>query len=354
MGGAIGDVVAARNPVTSKVEETIRTALVEAGFVVPKTKRAIVCRHPDSGNRTLLLTPDVLLAEERIAIEVDPCAPRTHHSRAYTHLGEEEKDRVRNRLYEDAGWSVIRLRLSASEGQHIGDRDVVCASDGATVSAKAALVDAIRDHVSGAPSRVRIVAKSASPSKAQRRSHVTNIGPNQYTDDGYYFSWFASLENPVKVIMRLCDGGRYLYSHGETRYIATVRLDQQPREEWKRLIESAMRAASGLSGTTKWPWGERLFVADSDDGEEIAKRFEYKGSIDDAGHSFTVNCDRLARWDRTYVATAGDEPIAWLHPSAIEAGYRIYEVQAHQGRHGPYQRIFVLRHGEELADLPSQ
>jgi hypothetical protein len=348
----IGEVKPSRNTVTSKIEETVRVAVLAAGYAVPEEKLAVVCRHPDDDARRLALTPDVVLVEHKIAIEVDPLGE--HDGRGYSHLGEEEKDHLRNSLLTQAGWTVIRVRLGATRGAHIGKRDVVVESSGLTRDAAQALVEAIDDAIHRRRARVRLVRKTKSPAPAQRRSSVVNIGINRYTDGGHFFGWYPRLDGP-KRIMRLCVNGRYLYTHGgkEMRYVAEVRLDQVPQNEWKDRLQDILRDLDpDLAGTTKWPWGEALFVCDPDnkDGREIAERHAYKSTIDDAVSRFTTNCDSLAAWNSAEILTDEGAAIARLHDDAITLGYRIVEVVPHTGRHGPYQSIVVTRSPEPATD----
>ena len=101
----------------------------------------VLCHHTDLKWPFLTLTPDVVLTEVRLAIEVDPCGPAPSH-RGSSHRGCEGKDRLRNELLAAVGWTVLRLRLDARKGDHIGDRDVVVESSGFTRAAQSALVEA--------------------------------------------------------------------------------------------------------------------------------------------------------------------------------------------------------------------
>jgi hypothetical protein len=58
----------------------------------------------------------------RLAIEVDPCSPVRLHGSSHHAATEFEKDRIRNSLLGAVGWTVLRVRLGATEGMHIGDR----------------------------------------------------------------------------------------------------------------------------------------------------------------------------------------------------------------------------------------
>ena len=93
-GRTFGEVVPARSQVTSKVEAQVRNFLAEAGYPVPKRHVGVLCHHTDPKWPFLTLTPDVVLADLRLAIEVDPCGPAPAQ-RGSSHRGEEAKDRLR-------------------------------------------------------------------------------------------------------------------------------------------------------------------------------------------------------------------------------------------------------------------
>jgi hypothetical protein len=149
----IGDVLPARNHVSSLIEETVRAHFVKMGYAVPEEKMAALCHHPDPKHKYLSLTPDVVLIDHKIAVEVDPCG-QCDSARGYTHRGEGEKDQIRNDLFNEAGWTVIRLRLGATKGMHIGKRDVVVESSRFTAAAQVALLEAIDDAIAQRRARV--------------------------------------------------------------------------------------------------------------------------------------------------------------------------------------------------------
>lgn len=206
-GATFGDVVPLRSHSTSAIEKQVRRFLREAGY--PVAKRGVLCHHPDEGKTFLTLTPDAVVEECRLAIEVDPCSPIHFHGSSHHAEAEFEKDRIRNSLLGAVGWTVLRLRFGATEGMHIGDRDVVVASSSFTKAVQAALLEALEDFRANREPRVRVVAKAASPRPAKRRSHVVNIGEYKYSDDGHLFNWHPTLEAD-KIALRLCMNGRYL------------------------------------------------------------------------------------------------------------------------------------------------
>jgi len=194
--------------------------------------------------------------------------------------------------------------------------------------------------------RVRIVKKIKRTTPAQRRSPVVNIGEFHYADDGHIFSWYPSLEAKMKEPMRLCVNGRFLYTYRDMGFVAEVGLHELPTDQWREhLIDFLQDADPDELGTTKWPWGDTLFVPvhGRDDGREIVQRAERKTSIDKAAFPFTTNCDALTRWNAEALLDDAQAVIACLHDDAISAGYRIVEVEPRDGRSGPYQSIVVSR-----------
>jgi hypothetical protein len=340
-----GDVQQARNTVTSAIEEKVRETVRSAGYKVPKVKMAVLCHHPNPEFNVLSITPDIVLVEHKIAIEVDPLS----NTRRYpTHTGAEDKDRARNGLMEAVGWTVIRLRLGGSEGSHIGSRDVVVESSGFTQAAQIALIEAIEDKIASRRAKVRVVKKGKTPTKAQRRSAVVNIGPNRYADDGHHFKWFPNPEASMPEPMRLCANGRYLYrsSLDEAGFVAEVGLHEVPREEWRDRLATFLEGfdLTGAGGT-KWPWGDTLLVAaGSHHGSKIIiDDCEYRTSIDKAALYFTTNCDQIATWNADCIGTSDQTPIVSLAPEAVAIGYRIVAVELLRGYRGAYQRITITR-----------
>lgn len=347
----IGDVRPARNLQTSAIEQRVRQAVAEAGYPVQGRRMSVLCRHPQRDGDLLALTPDIVLADHKIAIEVDPLGPAGH---GYSHADAEPKDRVRNQLLEEAGWTVIRLRLGGTAGCHLGERDVVVESSGLTAAARSALLDAIADAIAQRPAQVRVINKGKTPAKARRRSHVVNIGDYRYADDGHIFTWYPSLDSDEKRTLRLALNGRFLYTHApgwhgtnDNRLIAEVGLNQHPRTDWRKLLEVILADTDPATrGTTKWPWGgDRLFLYEpgSNAGQEVVERSAEFENIDKASFYFTTNISTLARWDIDRVSADDDEPIATLHPGALQLGYRITAVEVRNGYRGAYQRIDVSR-----------
>jgi hypothetical protein len=343
-GATFGDVVPPRNFMSSKLEDQVRAYLVEAGYPVAE-RQGILCYHPDKGKNFLTLTPDIVLVDQRLVIEVDPCSPS---SRGLTHHGSEAEDKLRNELLEAVGWTVIRLRLGCTEGGHIGDRDVIVESDGFTKAAKSGLIEALEDFKEGRPASVRLVKKASERPATQRRSHVVRIGEYNYADGGHIFSWYPDLNSERKVTLRLCVDGRYLYTHGSPPlFIAEVGLHEMPRKEW---VDKLTRVLCDMDqdelGTTKWPWGDSLLVADLNlpVARQLVETCEYgKRTIDQMDLLFSISGHPIACWTPSALISENEDTLASIHPEASFIGYHIAEVTRDRGPHGPYQRIYISR-----------
>lgn len=345
-----GDVVPTRSRASSKIEAQVKMFLADGGYQVAQGRAGVLCHHTDPKWPFLTLTPDVILAGLRLAIEVDPCGPTPSH-RGSSHFGNEATDKLRNDLLAAVGWTVIRLRLGAEEGQHIGDRDVVVQSSGFTKAAQNALIEAIEDFKNDRPPTVRLVRKSKSPEPAQRRSHVVNIGLDQYSDDTYWFTWYPELDQPKSHSFRLAAAGRYLYAMTgrESRFVEEIGLHRVDRALWKARLTSHLdgRMVTDLVATTKWPWGDLLLVAtDPDDvlAAEIVQSSDHeKQTIDRISFWFTVSGAHVASWSSEALCRADGVPVVTMHPDAVAAGYRFADVSQEHGYRGAYQRVVVSR-----------
>lgn len=352
-GAVLGGVTEALNPVTSVVEERVRKLLREAGYQVPKQKMAVWCNHPDRPGRLLPLTPDIVLIGKRLAIEVHPCGQLTSHH-GFTHRGKEDEDRLRNRLLEEVGWTVVRLRLGASEGMNIGDRDVVCESASLTVEAAQSLLAAVGDAAALREPLLRFVQKEAtSTAPAVRRSSVIRIGDFRYGDQAHIFSWLPDLSSDHKIHLRLAFDGRFLYTHATPpRFLAEVGLNDIPRTEWKPRLQELLATlpdAKGV-GQAKYPWGETLLTAGPAHPEALAliEQCERKCDIDRADHHFTANFDRLATATEVSLLDRTGAPVVDLHRAAAALGYRFVQLEHLLGYRGAYQRITITRRAADV------
>lgn len=351
-GPTFGDVVSATSRPTSKIEDTVKEFLRGSGFRVARGPMGVVCHHPDNSARGLTLAPDIVLRDLWLAIEVDPCGPVG--SRGFSHAGAEERDRIRNDLLGAVGWTVIRLRLGATEGAQIGDRDIVSESPSFTKAVASALLEAIEDFREQRPPRVRFVPKGKSPAAAKRRSHVVNIGLDRYSDDTYWFTWYPDLDSAASYRFRLAANGRYLYGTNGSGsvFIEELGLHEVDRAGWKQLLTEylANKAPADLQGTTKWPWGDNILIpaneAASDDPlvvEVISASDHEKQTIDRIDFWFTVSGHHIGDWAPHELRRDYQTPIVAVHPAATNVGYRIADVASERRAFGPYQRITVTR-----------
>ena len=342
-GRTFGDVMPLRNHEASTVERSVRTFLKEHGF--PARKQAVLVHHPDPVRKYLTLHPDICMEEYRLAIEVDPCGPAP--GRGSTHRGKDEEDLLRNDLLAAVGWTVIRLRLGAAEGMHVGPRDVVVESSTFTKAAQAALVEAVEDFRHDRPPVVRFVPKSLTPkSPARRRVQVANIGVRSYADDGHIFWWYPTREPETeRITMRLAMSGRYIYTHEDELFVEEVGLHKVSRDDWRQLLTEALQGRDpGTLGTTKWPWGETLLTAGNDPagGDVVVAADHYKHTIDRREFWFTVSGSPVIEWtDVTLMGRNGT--VAAIKPGAAAVGYRFVAVDSLTGRYGGYQRLVVSR-----------
>ena len=349
-GRTFGDVVPTRSRADSKIESQVRAFLAEQGYPVPRHRVGVLCHHTDPKWPFLTLTPDVVLADLCLAIEVDPCGRVPSH-RGSSHRGQEGKDRLRNELLAAVGWTVLRLRLEAREGDHVGERDVVVESSSFTKAAQSALLEAVEDFVAGLPSRVRFVPMGKSPKPAQRRSHIVRISLDHYSDDTYWFTWFPSLEGSESYMLRLAVGGRYLYcpSGRGSFFVDEVGLHEVDQAAWKERLTAylAGKVPAEVRGATKWPWGDTLLLLrDPADpiAAEIAQASDHeKQTIDRVDFWFTVSGNHIASWSPYALDRDGESSLVTVHPAAFEAGYRFAGVTLDHGYRGPYQRVVVSR-----------
>lgn len=258
-----GSVTDSHNPVASGVEQKARDIIAGAGYTLPEQKLAIWCPHPSIPDEVAAITPDIVLVDHHIAVEVDPCQPMMSHHGS-THRGKEEDDRLRNDLLADAGWAVLRLRLGAEEGGRIGDRDVACESPTVTKKVADALLAALDDLVHNRAPQVRFVPKSAAPrKKATRRSSVVRISPYRYGDQSHIFTWYPDPKLGEKRYLRLAMDGRYLYTHGKPPlFLTEVGLHDVPAKHWRQRLEDTLATLPPVGGEhPKYPWGNELLIA---------------------------------------------------------------------------------------------
>lgn len=122
------------NPVTSKTEMRVRAAMSGAGFRLARQGTAIwtLADHRGMPHK---YTPDIILPAEKLIVEVDP---------EYTHGGAVKiaDDLLRNQMYADIGYRVVRLRMGGAKA--LSHNDVVIASSDYTDDVTPRLIAACR------------------------------------------------------------------------------------------------------------------------------------------------------------------------------------------------------------------
>lgn len=91
------------NTASSKLEKRVRNDIIKMGHNPYPGSTAIVT-YPDERGKVHKYTPDIILKNRKVIIEVDP---------EFTHSGEDklEDDYRRGKCYQDLGYGVVRLRL---------------------------------------------------------------------------------------------------------------------------------------------------------------------------------------------------------------------------------------------------
>ncbi|TRY19433.1 hypothetical protein FOJ82_00505 [Tessaracoccus rhinocerotis] len=342
-----GDAVPSNNPETSKLEESVRDFLLSAGYGLSAERLGIVCHHPDRKGQALVLTPALCSRSTGWQSRWIPAIQWRGTAIATT--GRRRRTASATNSSRLSGWTVITLRIGAEAGGEIGDRDVLVESSGFTKAAQSALVQAIEDFQHGWPAPVRFVPKGKSPSPAKRPSHVVNIGEFNYSHDGHFFTWVPSLDDSTRMKLRLCAGGRYLYTHDgrKSRFVAEVGLQDVSSQDWKAVLTEilASRDPEALDGE-KWPWGPTLLVPGDpahDLSAEFVKACERKGWMDDPAFAFTVSGDTVAEYSEAQLISHDGVVVAQLHRGAAEAGYRIAVGESRRGSFGPYEEYVISR-----------
>lgn len=326
---SVGTVLQSRSTAISKLELGVREKLVAEGFKVHKGRSAIQCGYEPRRGNYPILTPDILISKEKVCIEVDS---------GYTHRGEEEKDRTRNRLLAEAGWTVVRLRLGGLEP--IGPYDVVAESSADTKQSIEALVEAVKDAVASRPGKVRRVEKK--PAAPKKKSRLGAIAEHKYYDNAYYVSW--TLESGQKHQMIAAAGGRYLAQAdgwGFPRFIRNLGLHEVPRAQWRKVLEPVLEAMdeADFAPVSVFPWGDSFFIGDQADKIALPSKFNPGGP----GCSLTSNLDGVHAYTDSAIADEAGSVLVEIHPDAVEMGWKIAVVELRTGYRGDYQAIGLVR-----------
>lgn len=318
--------------VTSKLEEMARAKLTAAGVNLVGERLGIQCGFDESRNKYPVLTPDMIVADSRVCIEID--SDRDHADRV-------DQDRRRNELLADAGWRVVRLRLGGLEA--IGEWDVVSDSGTLTVAAVPALVEAIGDAVAGRPGVVRTVQrKPAAPRKSPR---LGAIREDEYQPGVHNVRWKLTTDEVLE--LAIVDG-RYLGRRMKwefPRFVRPLELAGKPKEDWRKVLEPLFEEmeASDFESASAFHWGDSMFVGPQADKIRLHEKFNPVGP----GEQFTTNLEGVTEYDEAIIQGADGAVIAELHAEAISIGWYIDSIRALTGRDGDYLEVVLLRRGFE-------
>lgn len=318
---------------TSKLEEMARAKLTAAGVNLVGERLGIQCGFDESRNKYPVLTPDMIVADSRVCIEID--SDRDHADRV-------DQDRRRNELLADAGWRVVRLRLGGLEA--IGEWDVISDSGTLTVAAVPALVDAIADAVAGRPGVVRTVARK--PAAPKKQSRLGAIREDEYKYGVHNMKW--KLASGQGLHLAVVGDGRYLGRVEKSefpRFIRPLELAGTPKEDWRKALEPLLEGldASQLEVVSRFPWGDSMFIGPLAGAIYLGDKFSPFGP----GWSGTANLEGAAEYDAAIIQGADGGVLLELHAEAMALGWEIHAVVPRTGRHGDYHEIELVRKGFE-------
>lgn len=318
---------------TSKLEETARTKLTAAGVNLVGERLGIQCGLDEARNKYPVLTPDMIVADSQVCIEID--SDRDHADRV-------DEDRRRNELLAEVGWRVVRLRLGGLEA--IGEWDVVSGSGTLTVAAVPALVEAIADAVAGCPGRVRKVARK--PTTPRTSSRLGALREDEYKHGVHNMKW--KLPSGESIHLAVVGGGRYLGRVMKSefpRFLRPLDLLGTEKDQWRKALEpmlEGMEAADFEPGST-FPWGDSMFIGPQANKIRLHEKFNPAGP----GEQFTTNLDGVTEYSEAIIKGDGGVVLAELHAEAIALGWHIQNIQACSGRYGDYLEVILARRGFE-------
>lgn len=318
---------------TSKLEEAARVKLMSAGVNLVADRLGIQCGFDEARNRYPVLTPDMIVADSQVCIEID--SDRDHADRV-------DQDRRRNELLAEAGWRVVRLRLGGLEA--IGEWDVASDSGTITVAAVPALVEAISDAVAGRPGTVRKVARK--PAAPRKSSRLGAILEDEYKYGVHNMKW--KLAPGESLHLAVVGDGRYLGRVEKSefpRFVRPLDLVDTPKEDWRKVLEPLLEGldASQLKAVSRFPWGDSMFIGPQAGQIRMHEKFSPFGP----GEGLTINLDGVAEYNGSIIQGADGAVLAELHAEAIALGWHIHSVEARTGRYGDYQELVLLRRGFE-------
>lgn len=314
---------------TSNLEETARTKLTAAGVKLVGERLGIQCGFDEARNKYPVLTPDFIVADSRVCVEID--SDRDHDVRV-------DEDRRRNELLAQAGWTVVRLRLGGL--QAIGEGDAVSDSGTLTVAAVPALVEAIGDAVAGRPGKVRTVVRK--PTAPRKKSRLGAIREDEYHDGVHNLKWTM----PDGTLDLAIVDGRYLGRRRRwefPRFVRHVDLQGKPKDQWRTVLVPLFEgmAAADFEPVTTFPWGDSMFIGPQTDRIGLHEKFNPFGP----GERFTTNLNGFAQHNDAIIQNAAGDVLAELHAEAIALGWRIESVTSQTGRYGDYQDVILIRGG---------
>lgn len=316
---------------TSKLEEMARLKLLAAGVNLMGERLGIQCGLDEPRNKYPVLTPDMMVADSRVCVEID--SEKDHTDRV-------EQDKRRNELLAEAGWRVVRLRLGGL--QAIGEWDVVSDSGTLTVAAVPALVDAIDDAVAGRPGVVRTIArKQTAPRKTAR---LGALREDEYKFGVHNTTW--KLPSGKSIHLAVVGGGRYLGRVMKSefpRFIRPLDLEGTEKDQWRKSLEPLLESMddSGFEAISTFPWGDSLFIGPLADAVQLGEKFSPFGF----GWSATGNLEGAAEYDAAIVQGADGGVLLELHAEAIALGWEIQSLVPRTGRYADYHQIELVRKG---------
>lgn len=311
------------NSETSKLEDEARARLTAAGIQLHGKRRGIQCGFDPIRNNYPVLTPDFLIPDAKVCIEIDS---------EHTHADRVDQDQSRNRLLAAAGWRVVRLRMGGLEA--LGEWDVVSDSGAVTVAAAAALVEAINDAVAGRPGVIRTVKRK--PTAPRKKSRLGAIREDQYQQRLHKLKW-DSLD------LAIVDG-RYLARSRKWEFpyfVCPLDLEGTAKEDWRKILEPLFESMgrADFEPVSRFPWGDSLFIGPQAETIPLHDKFNPFGP----GVYFTTSLEGLAEYDEASFRAADGTVLAELHADAIAIGWEIRGVEARTGRYGDYQEVVLAR-----------
>lgn len=328
----LGEIVPRKRVHSSKVEERVRTMLEGHGIELLDPHHGVQAGLDPEAGYWPILTPDLILKGQRVAVEVDPTGspdgPAGHDKKRAA-------DEKRNRLMAEAGWTLVRLRLGLGQGSAIGPFDVETESVNVTVAAIDALAEAVRRAIAGSSGVIRFIPKNPSPQRKQA-SRLGAIGQHKY-EDGWYVSWLQDSGARARYV--LLDGGRNLYAGvgWDLEFVADVGLDSLPRKRWRSELEAFFSEDPSPLPASRFPWGSEFFTGEHDLNDRLNKL-----RISAAEYTFTANVPNVTEFTGSALIADG-KVCAELHPEAVRLGWEVTTIEACQSRLGEYLRVRLVR-----------